>query len=283
MYSLKTWIRLLRVQQWYKNVVVFIALLFSQNLFNLNLLSLCLIAFFSLSFVSSANYIINDIKDREKDAKHPLRRERPIAAGVVTLRNAKVIAGLSLMVGLILAAMLNLLFLVLVVILFLLMQVYTFSLKKYLYLDITMIALFFVIRAVLGALAILVWVSPWLIICPFFLAIFLVANKRYADLILLKQKAKKFDSAIKNYSLNQTKLVRSISAGLLILTFFTYSLQNNFSLLFTLPVASIALYRYKRLVDKNPSVGLQTQKAVKDKQLVLLSLLWFILLLWFIV
>ena len=131
MYSFKTWIRLFRVQQWYKNVVVFIALLFSQNLFDPRLFFLCVVAFFSLSFVSSANYIINDIKDRYKDAKHPLRKERPIASGKVSLKNAKTISGLSLIVGLILAALLNPLFLILIVMLFLLMQVYTFYLKKF--------------------------------------------------------------------------------------------------------------------------------------------------------
>ena len=94
MYSFRTITKLLRVQQWYKNTVVFVALLFSENLFDPKLLVLSILAFFALSFVSSANYIINDIKDKEKDTKHPLRKNRPIAAGIVSIRNAKTIAGL---------------------------------------------------------------------------------------------------------------------------------------------------------------------------------------------
>ncbi|MAG60982.1 hypothetical protein CL619_04300 [archaeon] len=278
MYSFRTITKLLRVQQWYKNTVVFVALLFSENLFDPKLLVLSILAFFALSFVSSANYIINDIKDKEKDTKHLLRKNRPIAAGIVSIRNAKTIAGLFLILGLTLAAFLNPLFLILTIILFLLMQIYTFSFKRYLYLDIIMISLFFVIRAILGALAILVWISPWLIICPFFLAGFLVSGKRYSEIALLKDKAEKTREVLGKYSLKSSMRFLKISSTLLLLSFTIYSIQKNWLLLISLPFAFWALIRYLNLIKIDPKVGIQTQLALKDKKLIILSISWVLVI-----
>ena len=278
MYSFRTITKLLRVQQWYKNTVVFVALLFSENLFDPKLLVLSILAFFALSFVSSANYIINDIKDKEKDTKHLLRKNRPIAAGIVSIRNAKTIAGLFLILGLTLAAFLNPLFLILTIILFLLMQIYTFSFKRYLYLDIIMISLFFVIRAILGALAILVWISPWLIICPFFLEGFLVSGKRYSEIALLKDKAEKTREVLGKYSLKSSMRFLKISSTLLLLSFTIYSIQKNWLLLISLPFAFWALIRYLNLIKIDPKVGIQTQLALKDKKLIILSISWVLVI-----
>ncbi len=276
MYSFQTITRLLRVQQWYKNSVVFIALLFSANLFDLQLFGLSLIAFSSLCLISSANYIINDIKDLEKDRDHPLKKKRPLAAGLVQIKNAKFWVTGLLFIGLSLAFLLNPLFLIITIVLFLLMQAYTFWLKDFLYLDIIMIALFFVLRAVLGALALLVWISPWLIVCPFFLAMFLVASKRYSDLVLLKKESVKTKLVLKKYSLKSTKLIINFAAFFTLLSFVTYSIQKNYWLLISVPIAWLTLWRYMALVECDPLIGLQTERALKDWKLVLLSVIWLV-------
>lgn len=279
MNALKDFARLLRVQQWYKSSIVFIALLFSGNLFSLPLVFTSLVAFLSLSLVSSANYIINDLKDLAKDRKHPLKKDRPLASGRISVTFAKTTIVILLLFGLLIAYVLNLYFLATLVLLFLLMQVYTFYLKKYLYFDILLIAMFFVLRAVLGALALLVWVSPWLIICPFFLALFLAAMKRHADLLLLGESSYETRNVLKQYSVKQTNRVTLVSAFFLVGSFAWYALQNNVLLALTLPFACFALYRYKQLVDSDPLIGLQTQKAVRDWKLTSLLLIWFSLLL----
>ena len=79
----KDFLALIRVHQWYKNLVVFLAIFFSGNFFDTNLIYLTIVAFFSLSFVSSAGYIINDLVDLKKDLLNPEKRTRPLASGKV--------------------------------------------------------------------------------------------------------------------------------------------------------------------------------------------------------
>ena len=280
MVILHDYIRLLRVEQWYKNSVIFIALLFSGNLFSGRLVLLALVAFVSLSFVSSANYIINDLKDISKDRKHPLKKQRPLASNKISTLFAKKVAVSLIFLGFTIAYFLNPFFLLTLLCLFVLMQVYTFYLKKHLYFDIFLIAVFFVLRAVLGAVALLVWISPWLIICPFFLALFLAAIKRYADLKLLGSKSSDTREVLKQYTLKQARRVIIISGILLLSSFGLYAIQNYSFLLFSLPLAAIALYRYWKLVEANPHIGLQTQKAAMDWKLVFVSLVWFLFLVW---
>jgi 4-hydroxybenzoate polyprenyltransferase len=278
--QLKTISKLLRVEQWYKNSVVFIALVFSGNLFDMNLFFISGLAFISLCLVSSANYIINDLRDKKKDNLHPIKKYRVIAAKLISGKEAKLwVVGL-LIFGFVIAYLLNAYFFVLLFFLFLLMQVYTFWLKHYLYLDVMMIASFFVIRVVLGAFAIMVWVSPWLIVCPFFLAVLLVSSKRYADLALYSKKiATKTRKVLGKYSLKSAKLLMGIGAGMLILSFVMYSLQKNIAFLLSIPFAGIAIWRYLKLVSLNPLIGLQSEKALKDWKLVIIGILWVMVIL----
>ena len=137
-----------------------------------------------------------------------------------------------------------------------------------------MISVFFVLRAVLGAFAIMVWISPWLIICPFFLAIFLAANKRYADLAMDSKKAVKTRSVLKKYSLSKAKRLVNIGAVMLIFSFTIYSLQKNLYFLLSVPVAAAALWRYMQLVFSNYKIGIQSELALRDWKLLILSVIW---------
>ena len=274
MNQLKLISKLLRAEQWYKNSVVFIALLFSGNLFDKELFLITLLAFVALCLVSSANYIINDLRDKDKDRLHKIKKFRPIAAKLISEKFAKFwIAGL-LIFGFGLSYILNLYFCVMIVFLFLLMQTYTYWLKHYLYLDVFMISVFFVLRAVLGAFAIMGWISPWLIICPFFLARFLAANKRYADLAMDSKKAVKTRSVLKKYSLSKAKRLVNIGAVMLIFSFTIYSLQKNLYFLLSVPVAAAALWRYMQLVFSNYKIGIQSELALRDWKLLILSVIW---------
>ena len=279
MVSFHSTLQLLRVQQWYKNSVVFIALLFSGNLFDIQLLFTSLPAFVALCLLSSANYIINDIKDVTKDRKHPLKRTRPIAAKIVSLSGAYKGIILLLLLSFGLSFYINLLFFFGALILFGLMQIYNFGLKKILYLDAVLIAFFFVIRAVLGALAISVWISPWLIICPFFLAIFLVASKRYSDLVLHPDIATETKKVLQKYTLQKAKNLLMLSVLWTLVSFIIYSFQRGPLFLFSVPFAGLALWRYTQLVLTNPDVGLQTELAIYDWKLVVASGAWFLIVL----
>src|SRR3989344_5214732 len=150
---IKTYLNLIRVHQWYKNVVVFFALFFSGNVFNPHLLLLSILGFFSLSCISSVGYLVNDFMDVKQDRLHPEKRNRPLASGKISNTQALLLGFILLVGGLSLGYFINVAFLYSVLALFLLMQIYTFFLKHIVFADVLTIATLFVIRAISGAFA----------------------------------------------------------------------------------------------------------------------------------
>src|SRR3989338_1200011 len=189
-FKMNKYLQLFRVHQWYKNLVVFLALFFSENLLMGSLVGQTVLAFISISLISSSGYIFNDLLDMKKDALHPDKKHRPLAAGKISKIAAVIVALILFLIGIILAISLGGYFTLAAIILIALSSLYTFVLKKILLADVLTIALLFVIRAIAGALAIDVVISPWLILVPFFLSLFLSIGKRHVDLLLLKDKAK---------------------------------------------------------------------------------------------
>jgi decaprenyl-phosphate phosphoribosyltransferase len=177
MMSPLTFVRLLRVKQWTKNAVVFAAFVFAlgdrnQNLAAWELWKVCLAAL-AFSLVSSAVYIFNDWRDAPQDRQHPIKRRRPIASGAVgggtALGWAAVAAGGGAGRGLAAGAGL-----LAVVGAYLALQVvYTLWLKRIALVDVIVISLGFVLRALAGAVVIHVVISPWLLVCAMLLALFL--------------------------------------------------------------------------------------------------------------
>lgn len=120
------WFRLMRVRQWYKNLVIFLAIFFVGHLFKINELWLTFLGFVSLCFVSSANYIINDFIDLKEDRLHPEKKERTLAAGKVGKVKAMILGMLLLVISLLLAEYLGMYFFYAVIFLFALTQIYSF-------------------------------------------------------------------------------------------------------------------------------------------------------------
>jgi 4-hydroxybenzoate polyprenyltransferase len=180
---------LLRPTQWVKNTVLFAALIFSKHLFVLGDVATVLVAFVCFCAVASGAYVMNDIRDCERDRQHPLKSLRPLPSGRVSrataIRMALMLMGAGLLGAFALGAGFGVLTLV-----YLLLQVgYTFAFKDMVILDVMSIATGFVLRAAAGGVVIDVPVSPWLIICTFLLALFLGFAKRRHELVLLDDKA----------------------------------------------------------------------------------------------
>jgi len=268
---------LIRVKQWYKNVVVFIPLVFAGKFLDLKALVLTLIGFFALCLVSSSNYIINDLKDIEKDRRHPEKKFRPIASGKVKKWEAIIICSALLAASIFISVKLSISFFLCVVAIFILTQGYTFYLRNEQFLDIIMIAINFVIRAVSGAFIINVRISPWLILCTFFLSLFLSAGKREADIRLLKDKAVFHKRVLKDYNIQITNALMIISTSALILSYALYSFLSIYPMLiYTIPFALYAIFRYLYLVYSGSEIGRHPEKAILDKRLLIGSFLWLI-------
>ncbi len=173
--------RILRPEQYYKNLVVFLAIYFSGNILNPSKVVATGIGFVVLCLLSSANYIINDIVDKTRDKYNKEKAGRPIASGKVTVQQGAAIALALAIISLAASYLISKEFFLFALSFFLLTSLYTFLLKKEVFLDIIAIASNFVIRAMAGAAIIGVKSSPWLIVGTFFLALFLAAGKRKSE------------------------------------------------------------------------------------------------------
>ncbi len=275
MAKIKDYVNLMRVRQWYKNLIVFLALIFAEKLFHTNLFLLTIVAFFSLSFVSSSGYIINDIIDRNKDALHPEKKSRPIASGKVKIPQAIIFFLALLVVGLIIAYILSPPFFIAVSSLFILTQIYSLYLKHILFADILTISTLFVIRALSGTYIIESSVSPWLILCPFFLASFLSVGKRHSDKLLMKENSKETRKVLDQYTPQLTNNLMNISITLLIICFTLYSFLSGFQeLIYTLPLGLYTIFRFYYLISYGSIIARHPEKMIHDKPLIIGALLW---------
>jgi len=178
-------IRLMRPQQWYKNLLVFAAAFFSMNIFNPSSLLLSIYGFVILCLISSANYAINDLFDWKRDRMNPEKKKRPLAAGTISRREGVSFAVLLYAIGFYLSYSLNLWLFALVILFAALTTSYTFYFKNIAFADVIVISTNFVLRAIAGVILIGVDLSPWFFLSIFSFSFFLVFGKRYGDLMLM--------------------------------------------------------------------------------------------------
>jgi len=273
-------LKLMRVKQWYKNLIIFLPLIFSESLFDFTYLFFTLLGFVSLSFVSSSYYIINDIVDKEKDQKHPEKKLRPIASGKIKIWQGTVLSIFLFAISITIALNLSLYFTYFVLALFILTIIYSFFLKNEPFVDILVIAINFVIRAVSGAFVFVmnnkpyVEISSWLILCPFFLALFLDIGKREADLKLLGKKAYQHKKVLKVYNKGLTRALMLIATTLLIITYSLYVFFSDFPLLLlTLPLALYIIFRFFYLIESGSAIARHPELIYRDKRMVLAILI----------
>ncbi len=272
------WVNLLRVRQWYKNLVVFLAIFFVGHLLNLYELWMAFLGFVSLCLVSSANYIVNDLVDLKKDRLHPEKKKRPLAAARIGRGWAVVVAMVLFSISIRLALSLHQDFFYSVLGLLVITQVYTFYLKRIIFADILTISTLFVVRAISGAHVIQVKISPWLVLCPFFLSLFLSIGKRHADLLLLKEKAVATREVLRDYNHGLTNSLMIISTTLLTISYALYCfLSKHQNLLYTLPFALFVIFRFFFLVNRGSEIARHAERVFWDRQMTIGILLWVVI------
>ena len=175
--KLKYYILELRAYDWYKNLLVFAGLFFSKNLFNFHYYPKLLLSFFILSLISSSGYIINDIRDAPFDALHPKKKDRPIASGKISKVSALLFSFILLLSSLFASYFVGVQFFILALSLFMNSLIYSFFLKGIVWLDITSISLNYIIRSLAGCEAIGIYISPWLIMGVFYVAMLFALAK----------------------------------------------------------------------------------------------------------
>lgn len=277
-------IKLLRIKQWYKNILVFLPIFFSGALLTTNLTKYIL-AFIALCLISSSNYIINDIKDIKEDRYHFEKKRRPIASGKISVQKAIIIYLFLLILGMFISINVGFPFTVLVISLMISTNAYIFWLKQIAFLDIIVISINFLIRTISGAYVESnnflpkIPLSSWLILSVFFLAIFLTSSKREADIRYLKSDAEKHKQTLKYYNFETIMFITNISVTMLITVYTLYLIfvKNAFYLI-TLPISLFALIRYVYLLKTNNIITRHPELMYKDKELISSILLWVIIM-----
>lgn len=183
-FMLKSILISMRPHQWYKNLVIFVGIVFSKNLFSPGMWLDVILAFLVFCMLSGSIYIINDIRDVEKDRLHPKKKYRPIAAGILSPKIALIISIPMMVISLFIAFIININLVYTCLVYILINILYTIYLKNFALVDAMVIGIGFVIRAIAGCVAIDVIVSPWLVLCVFLLALVLVFGKRRQELIV---------------------------------------------------------------------------------------------------
>ena len=185
------YIRLLRPLQWLKNVFVFAPIFFSNNLLKPEYFWPTLVVFASFCLVSSSIYCFNDLRDVEADRQHPKKCHRPIASGKVSVNGGYAMMAISMVGALALipiAQSPNTPYLYIIVLGYWLMNVaYCIRLKQYAILDVSIIAIGFVMRVLAGGLTTDIWISHWLVMMTFLVTLFLAFTKRNDDYRIYEQ------------------------------------------------------------------------------------------------
>lgn len=218
-------LKLLRVSNWIKNILIFFPLVFSEKLLEPYFVKQCIVGFFAFSFLASAIYIINDSADIEADRKHPVKRMRPLASGAISKFTAYTSVMFLVSAAFILAALHFSHGVIWLVIYFLANLLYSFRLKAISLLDVFMITLFFEIRLFFGSTLADCEVSPWLCLLTFFLAIFITFCKRRDDFALISSGHEDIRKSLASYNFDFLNAIILLIASVLLVIYILYSLS----------------------------------------------------------
>jgi 4-hydroxybenzoate polyprenyltransferase len=278
----------MRPHQWTKNLVVFAGLIFSRNFREQELLLRSVEAFVAFCVLSGVIYIINDLADVEKDRLHPTKKNRPLAAGLLSIPVAFVAAMAGAAVGLFLAWRLGSAFLVVACAFCALNLLYSFLLKRIVLLDVVSISLSFVLRAIAGVEALRgvdpsIAISPWLLVCTLFLSLFLAFCKRRYELTSLDNAAGHRES-LQEYSPALLDQLVGMTAAGSVLAYAIYTIWpetvekfGTDHLVYTVPLVLIGVMRYLYLVYNKQKGGSPSDLLLHERFLLFDVSAWIVL------
>ena len=219
---LTDYLKAIRIHHWPKNLLVFLPVL-TGHLITPESFSTLLVIFFSLSFVASGMYLMNDLLDIDNDKKHPTKKLRLIASGSLSSNNAKIISLLLIIMGLLGSFAVSFYAGILIFVYIVLTGVYSLYIKKVPFFDAFFLTLVYLLRIYIGVLAVDTGTSQWLMIFSFFFFFFLVLVKRHAEL-LLHLKSLEDDPTGRGYQIDDINLIQSFSVASALLSLLVFGL-----------------------------------------------------------
>jgi len=286
---LKNIFQLLRPHQYIKNTFLFFPLFFVGEMNNITLVVHTFIAFIAFSLSASAIYILNDYHDIEEDRQHPKKKYRPLVSGAISKKKALLIMFLLGSLGISL-----LFFLSKQAVLYLLAYIalnicYSFYLKHIAIIDISIIAIGFVLRLFVGSAVTNTPLSQWIVIMTFLLALFLALAKRRDDVLLFLSTGKKMRKVIDGYNLPFLDGAMNIMASLVIVVYILYTTSREVTtrfqtetLYFTAFFVIIGIMRYMQIAYIEKNTGSPTRVILRDTFIKLTILGWVLSFTWII-
>ena len=283
----------MRPRQWTKNLVLFAGIVFSRKLFDAPLLERSLYAFIVFCFMSGAVYILNDVFDRRKDTGHPAKSKRPIASGLLGVREAVPVSLLLMAALLVVSWMLGRAFFITAAAFVALNIVYSVFLRNVVILDVFSISFSFLLRAAAGVAVLRpvvpdVEISPWLLICTLFLSLFLGFCKRRNEIVFLEGAgAQAHRNSLKDYSVHLLDQLVGLSATTALISYSIYTVWpstvekfGTSNLVYTIPFVVFGIMRYLYIVYSRNEGGDPSGILLTEKSILIAVFLWFLTTIW---
>lgn len=280
-------LKLMRPHQYIKNIFIFIPLFFALKITNTGLLLDSFIAFAAFSMAASSVYILNDYFDIEDDKNHPKKRFRPLASGGVSKKEGIIMMILLFVGSMALISCFS--FSAAAILLFYVMMniAYSLYLKHIAILDVTIIAIGFVLRLFMGSVVTGIVLSHWIVIMTFLLALFMALAKRRDDVLIYKNTGKKMRRVVDGYSLQFLDIAMAIMASVVIVSYVMYTSSvdvmerlNSQHLYLTALFVIMGVMRYLQIAFVFLDSGSPTQIVLKDRFIQMTLVSWLVSFVW---
>lgn len=272
-------VRLLRPKQWTKNLLVFAALIFANEFDDPQKVGLALLAFVSLCLFSSSVYAFNDVLDADRDRAHPVKKDRPVASGQVQPAVAMLLSGIVLLVGTVVGLYVGPDFLIGAAAYLVLQVAYNLWFKAVPVVDVLVVSAGFVMRAALGAVAIMATISGWLLFCTGMLALLLACAKRRHEYHLQGDDRGVSRTALLGYTQQALDAMVVFSAALAAISFGIYAIESETAraypgLVLTVPFVIFGVLRYLHVTFAGTGAGEPENVLLGDWQILLAVVLF---------
>ena len=286
-FNMKDILKLIRPHQYIKNLFIFMPLFFIGQIGNTELFLNAVIAFIAFSLTASAIYTLNDWHDIEEDRQHPKKKARPLASGAISKSQALIVISVLFVVGFTLMASLSLKAVGLLAGYVAMNITYSFYLKHVPIIDVSIIAIGFVLRLFIGSAVTSIPLSMWIVIMTFLLALFMALAKRRDDVLIYLDTGKKMRKVIDGYNLQFLDATMVIMASVVIVSYTIYTTLpeivarlNSEHLYLTAFFVILGVMRYLQIAFVLKDSGSPTMIVLKDRFMQFILIGWVLIFAW---
>ena len=275
--------QLIRLDNWVKNLFIFIPLFFSSELLNADKFVLTLFGSIGFSFVTSFVYIINDIFDIDFDKNHPDKKNRPISSGLISIRKSIIIGFLLFFIGITILWFTSFYSFLIAVFYFILNVSYSYRLKHIPIIDFVVVSIGFVFRIFIGGVIGEIELSKWMTVIIFLLSLFLAVTKRRDDVYQYQKDYKINRKVVEKYTVEFMDNIIMIVSSVLLVSYLLFITSedvimrySNNSLLFTFIFVLIGIFRYNHLTYVYNKSASPVKILFKDRFLQIILFCWIL-------